>query len=287
MNTLNDFSAFAMHRLKLTKLTREVLVGLVFNLLKGTCKSCVELGYNMEECFRALTDQLDWTNPEGYDHPVDMSKPLPLQEKSDRLIIPIEVFYNNDLEYLKGDKSERTYSSSITKTPAASEVRSLPEALAKSEDSLSEFPLCLKLFTPGLDLCISRKYQTPQTRLFLSLKLVNIRFSGCACEKSAGRKFVPVMLVIFIKPYYRKVSYDNFRALEVELWLHQMSTLEENRRGDVKQECLRNLGIMQVLVYECSCENLEIFDFRDCEVTFVLKWEGQVRIADITDLNSP
>ncbi|GJY06209.1 hypothetical protein Tco_0373263 [Tanacetum coccineum] len=54
-----DLSAYAMNRLKLTKLTREVLVGPVFNLLKGTCKSCVELEYNMEECFHALTDQLD------------------------------------------------------------------------------------------------------------------------------------------------------------------------------------------------------------------------------------
>ncbi|GKD20458.1 hypothetical protein Tco_1222161 [Tanacetum coccineum] len=79
-------------------------MGPMFNQLKGTCKSCVELEYNMEECFRALTDQLDWTNPEGYDYPVDTSKPLPLKEKEGRLIIPIEVFFNNDLEYLKGDK---------------------------------------------------------------------------------------------------------------------------------------------------------------------------------------
>nr|GEW10004.1 hypothetical protein [Tanacetum cinerariifolium] len=64
---------------------KEVLVGPVFNLLKGTCKSYGELEYNVKECFQALTDQLDWTNPEGYDHPVDMSKPLPLIEKDGRL----------------------------------------------------------------------------------------------------------------------------------------------------------------------------------------------------------
>ncbi|GJQ95262.1 hypothetical protein Tco_0006401 [Tanacetum coccineum] len=32
---------------------------------KGTCKSYVELEYNIEECYRALSDQLDWDNPEG------------------------------------------------------------------------------------------------------------------------------------------------------------------------------------------------------------------------------
>ncbi|GJZ44022.1 hypothetical protein Tco_0591277 [Tanacetum coccineum] len=70
MSTPIDFSAFAMHGLQLTTITREVLL--------------------------------------GYDHLVDMSKPLPLQEKGERLIILIEVFFDNDLEYLKGDKSERT-----------------------------------------------------------------------------------------------------------------------------------------------------------------------------------
>ncbi|GKC94401.1 hypothetical protein Tco_1159843 [Tanacetum coccineum] len=114
-----DFSAYALNHLKLLELTREILVRLVFNLLKGTCKSSVELEYHMKECFRALTDKLDWLNPKGYDRPANMSKPLPLQEKDGRLIIPIEVFFNNDLEYLKGKNSDRTYSMSITKTPAA------------------------------------------------------------------------------------------------------------------------------------------------------------------------
>ncbi|GJS75982.1 hypothetical protein Tco_0725863 [Tanacetum coccineum] len=48
-----------------------------------------------------------------------MSKPLPLQDKEGRLIIPVEFFFNNDLEYLKAGNKERSYSSSITKTPAA------------------------------------------------------------------------------------------------------------------------------------------------------------------------
>ncbi|GKC64437.1 hypothetical protein Tco_1097035, partial [Tanacetum coccineum] len=114
-----DFSAFAMNRLKLNKITRANLVGPVFHLLKGTCKICVELEYNMEECYRALTDQLDWANPEGHKSPVNMSKPLPLQDKEGRLTIPIEFFFNNVLEYLKARNKERTYSSSITKMPAA------------------------------------------------------------------------------------------------------------------------------------------------------------------------
>nr|GEY86313.1 hypothetical protein [Tanacetum cinerariifolium] len=33
--------------------------------MKGSCKSLVELEYDLEEVFKATTDQLDWVNPEG------------------------------------------------------------------------------------------------------------------------------------------------------------------------------------------------------------------------------
>ncbi|GJR18772.1 hypothetical protein Tco_0967299 [Tanacetum coccineum] len=78
MSTLINFSAFVMNRLHISKLTQDILVGLAYNILKGTCRSYVELDYNMEECYKALTDQLDWNNPEGDRYPFDLSKPLPL-----------------------------------------------------------------------------------------------------------------------------------------------------------------------------------------------------------------
>ncbi|GJV02737.1 hypothetical protein Tco_1336306 [Tanacetum coccineum] len=48
---------------QIDNLTKEHLVGPVYNLLKGTCKSYVELDYTMEECYRALSEQLNWNNP--------------------------------------------------------------------------------------------------------------------------------------------------------------------------------------------------------------------------------
>nr|GEZ43991.1 hypothetical protein [Tanacetum cinerariifolium] len=60
-----DFSIFAMNHLKISKLTKADLVGPFYNLLKGTCTSYVELEYNIEECYRALSDQLNKNNPEG------------------------------------------------------------------------------------------------------------------------------------------------------------------------------------------------------------------------------
>ncbi|GKB65879.1 hypothetical protein Tco_0927291 [Tanacetum coccineum] len=65
MSTPIDFSAFAMNHLQISDLTQDILVGPAYQLLKGTCRSYIELKYNMEECYKALNDQLDWNNPEG------------------------------------------------------------------------------------------------------------------------------------------------------------------------------------------------------------------------------
>ncbi|GJT10381.1 hypothetical protein Tco_0857423 [Tanacetum coccineum] len=98
-----NFSAFIMNRPKLNNLTQDVLTGLTYDLIKGTCKSVVELEYHLEEVFKATNDQLDWHNPEGRPYPHDLSTPLPLiQNTRGRQVIPFDHFINNDLEYLKG-----------------------------------------------------------------------------------------------------------------------------------------------------------------------------------------
>ncbi|GJS78026.1 hypothetical protein Tco_0727907 [Tanacetum coccineum] len=78
MSTPIDFSAFVMDRIQISDLTQNILVGPAYNILKGTCRSFIELNYNMEECYKALTDQLDWNNPKGDRYPFDLSKTLTL-----------------------------------------------------------------------------------------------------------------------------------------------------------------------------------------------------------------
>ncbi|GJW96437.1 hypothetical protein Tco_0178245 [Tanacetum coccineum] len=70
-------------------------------------------------CFNALTDNLDWNNPEGDHYPFDLSKPLPLQGYICYLTVVVDYFFNNDLKYLKSYDPKRKYTMSITKTKAA------------------------------------------------------------------------------------------------------------------------------------------------------------------------
>ncbi|GJW90201.1 hypothetical protein Tco_0167754 [Tanacetum coccineum] len=119
MDTPLDFSAFMMNRLKVDTLTPELLAGPTFELMKGSCKSLVELEYFLEEVYKATTGQLDWNNPEVQQYPHDLRKPLPLIPNSQgQRVIPFDHFINNDLAYLRGGTSSRIYATSVTKTKA-------------------------------------------------------------------------------------------------------------------------------------------------------------------------
>ncbi|GKC34344.1 hypothetical protein Tco_1046728 [Tanacetum coccineum] len=120
MDTPLDFSAFMMNRLKIDTLIPELLACPTFELMKGTCKSLVELEYFFEQVYKATTDRLDWHNPKGQQYPHDLRKPLPLIPNSrGRQVIPFDYFINNDLAYLSGGVPSRTYATSVTKTKAA------------------------------------------------------------------------------------------------------------------------------------------------------------------------
>nr|GEV47994.1 uncharacterized mitochondrial protein AtMg00810-like [Tanacetum cinerariifolium] len=76
----------------------KLLAGLTFELMKGSCKSLVELEYFLEEVCKATTDQIALNNPEGHQYPHDLHKPLPLIPNSrGRRVIPFDHFINNDL----------------------------------------------------------------------------------------------------------------------------------------------------------------------------------------------
>nr|GEZ36266.1 hypothetical protein [Tanacetum cinerariifolium] len=96
-------------------------------VLDQPAQPCIEVEYNFQECFNALTDNLDWNNPEG-DHYLFLmaimatwllaQKPLPLQGSPCYRTIAADYFFNNDLEYLKTFDPEVTYTTSITKIKA-------------------------------------------------------------------------------------------------------------------------------------------------------------------------
>ncbi|GJR76754.1 hypothetical protein Tco_0089119 [Tanacetum coccineum] len=95
----------------------------------------------MEQCYLALTDQIDWVNPEGDGCPYDLSKPLPLQGPPGRTTIPVDFFFNKDLEYLKTRNKEKKYAFLLPKPKAAQyELEGLEEMILKLWSSSKEGP---------------------------------------------------------------------------------------------------------------------------------------------------
>nr|GEU30162.1 hypothetical protein [Tanacetum cinerariifolium] len=93
---------------------------------------CIELEYNFQECFNALTDKLDWNDLERDRYPFDLSKPLPLQGPPGHRTIAVDYFFNDDLEYLNTSDPEVTYTTSITKTKAARyEIKGIEDTVSK------------------------------------------------------------------------------------------------------------------------------------------------------------
>nr|GFA23823.1 hypothetical protein [Tanacetum cinerariifolium] len=83
MDTPLDFSNFLMNLLRVDTLTPELLAGPTYELMKGLCKSLIELEYHLEE-------------------------PLPLIPNNRGCrVIPFEHYINNDIEYLRGGVSSR------------------------------------------------------------------------------------------------------------------------------------------------------------------------------------
>nr|GEU39861.1 hypothetical protein [Tanacetum cinerariifolium] len=120
MDTPMDFFAFIINQLRVDILTSELLAGPTYELMKGLCKSLVEVKLFLEEVYKATTDQLDWVNPEGQQYLHNPLKPLPLILNSrGRRVITFDHFINNDLEYIRGGASSRKYTTSVTKTKAA------------------------------------------------------------------------------------------------------------------------------------------------------------------------
>ncbi|GKA45182.1 hypothetical protein Tco_0737978 [Tanacetum coccineum] len=91
-----------------TKLTQAYLGGQAYEVVKPFYPNVVHLQFQIEECHKMLTDQIDWANPEGDQVKIDISKPLPLSGPPSHVTIQTQFFFNKDLDYLcYGSKGSR------------------------------------------------------------------------------------------------------------------------------------------------------------------------------------
>nr|GEU64568.1 retrovirus-related Pol polyprotein from transposon TNT 1-94 [Tanacetum cinerariifolium] len=89
--------------------------GDMMNFLNWYCRQ-----FQMEECHKLLTDQVDWTNPYRDQVSVNVNRPLPLGGPPGHVTIQSQFFFNKDLEYLRHGSKGSSPALSISKMKATS-----------------------------------------------------------------------------------------------------------------------------------------------------------------------
>ncbi|GJT09066.1 hypothetical protein Tco_0843528 [Tanacetum coccineum] len=98
----------------ITELTQKDLEGPAFEIVKVFHPNVIRLQYQMEECYKLITDQVDDAIIRH-----NVNKPLPLGGQPGQVTIQADFFFNKDLEYLRyGSKGGRP-ALSISKMKAA------------------------------------------------------------------------------------------------------------------------------------------------------------------------
>nr|GFA22144.1 hypothetical protein [Tanacetum cinerariifolium] len=116
MNFLNLYC----RQVNKTELTQADLEGQAYEVVKAFYPDVIHLQFQMEECHKMLTDQVDWMNPEGDQIRVDVNRPLPLGGPPGHVTIQSQFFFNKDLEYLRYGSKGSSHALSISKMKAAS-----------------------------------------------------------------------------------------------------------------------------------------------------------------------
>nr|GEV76433.1 hypothetical protein [Tanacetum cinerariifolium] len=75
---MTNFLNWYCRQVNKTKITQADLEGQAYEVVKAFYLDVIHLQFQMEECHKLLTDQVDWTNPEGDQVRIDVNRPLPL-----------------------------------------------------------------------------------------------------------------------------------------------------------------------------------------------------------------
>ncbi|GJS73561.1 hypothetical protein Tco_0706402 [Tanacetum coccineum] len=116
---MRTFMNWYCQKMGKTELTQADLEGQAYEVVKPFYPDVVHLQFQMEECHKMLTDQIDWANPEGDQVRIDISKPLPLSGPPGHVTIQTQFFFNKDLDYLRYGSKGSGQALSISKMKVA------------------------------------------------------------------------------------------------------------------------------------------------------------------------
>ncbi|GKB17736.1 hypothetical protein Tco_0851659, partial [Tanacetum coccineum] len=117
---MTTFMNWYCQKVNKTMLTQADFEGQAYKVVKAFYLDVIHLQFQMEECHKMLTGQVDWTNPKIDQVRVNVNRPLPLGGPLGHVTIQTKFFFNKDLEYLRYGSKGSSPALSISKMKAAS-----------------------------------------------------------------------------------------------------------------------------------------------------------------------
>ncbi|GJR71090.1 hypothetical protein Tco_0083455 [Tanacetum coccineum] len=99
-NDMTTFLNWYCRQINKSKLTQADLEGQAYEVVKVFYPDIIHLQFQMEECHKMLTNQVDWANPEDQVR-INVNRLLPLGGPPGHVTIQTKFFFNKDLEYLR------------------------------------------------------------------------------------------------------------------------------------------------------------------------------------------
>ncbi|GJR46105.1 hypothetical protein Tco_1314208 [Tanacetum coccineum] len=201
-NKINDIGSFIRwycRRIGKEELNKADLEGPAFIMMKGFHENIISLQFQMEECHKLLTNQIDLVNPDGHQIVPDISNPLPLGGPPGQVTIQPQFFFNKDLEYLLTGDKEQNRALLIYKLKAA----------LYQDFGLEEL-------VPSLWIESEREYDISAahgiTHWWFSRKKFYINKHSEPSDRDAVRSHMRILNVISIKTYER-YGYNYLREI--------------------------------------------------------------------------
>ncbi|GKD21894.1 hypothetical protein Tco_1223597, partial [Tanacetum coccineum] len=152
---MTTFLNWYCRQINKSKLTQANLEGQAYEVVKVFYPDIIHLQFQMEECHKMLTDQVDWANPEGDQVRINVKRPLPLGGPPGHVTIQTEFFFNKDLEYLRFSNKGSMLVLSISKMKAARYPDFGLELLVPQDEDfqlrIESYQTQLNLTKPGWD----------------------------------------------------------------------------------------------------------------------------------------
>ncbi|GJV27291.1 hypothetical protein Tco_1383739 [Tanacetum coccineum] len=105
---MTTFMNWYCQKVNKTVLTQADFEGQAYEVVKAFYPNVIQLQFQMKECQKMLTYQINWANLEGDQVRIDVKRPLPLGGPPGHVTIQTQFFFNKDLEYLRyGNKGSR------------------------------------------------------------------------------------------------------------------------------------------------------------------------------------